>query len=60
MVGDPTSLQDALSVSDGAYFFSVFAALASGGVILGLRPVARRESAIPAELADGFGARAGS
>lgn len=37
MVGEPATLADALSVSDGAYLFSVFAALASGAVVLGLR-----------------------
>jgi EmrB/QacA subfamily drug resistance transporter len=36
IVGDPTSLPEALSVSNDAYLFSVFAALASGAVTLGL------------------------
>jgi EmrB/QacA subfamily drug resistance transporter len=39
IVGDPASLQDALSVSDSAYLFSVFAALVSGAVVLMLKPV---------------------
>jgi NTE family protein len=34
MVGDPTDLAAALSVSDGAYLFSAFVALASGAVTL--------------------------
>lgn len=37
IVGEPASLADALSVSNGAYLFSVFAALASGAGTLGLR-----------------------
>jgi EmrB/QacA subfamily drug resistance transporter len=41
IVGDPASLPEALSVSDDAYLFSVFAALASGAVTLGLRRVER-------------------
>ena len=38
IVGDPVSLVDALSVSDGAYLFAVIAALLSGAVTLTLRP----------------------
>ncbi len=38
IVGDPPTLAEALDVSDGAYLFSVFAALASGAVVLNLRP----------------------
>jgi EmrB/QacA subfamily drug resistance transporter len=38
IVGEPATLPDALSVSDGAYLFSVLAALVSGAVVLGLRP----------------------
>jgi EmrB/QacA subfamily drug resistance transporter len=54
MVGDPTSLADALSVSDSAYLFSAFAALASGAVALTLRPVlgASTESPGDVELTD--------
>ncbi len=37
MVGEPATLQAALSASDSAYLFSVFAALASGAAVLGLR-----------------------
>jgi NTE family protein len=37
MVGEPATLAAALSVSDGAYLFSVFAAIAAGAVTLGLR-----------------------
>ncbi len=37
IVGEPASLSEALSVSDGAYLFSVLAALVSGAVVLGLR-----------------------
>jgi EmrB/QacA subfamily drug resistance transporter len=38
IVGEPASLADALSVSDGAYLFAVIASLVSGAVVLGLRP----------------------
>lgn len=38
MVGEPATLAAALSVSDSAYLFSVFAALAAGAVTLALRP----------------------
>jgi EmrB/QacA subfamily drug resistance transporter len=38
IVGEPATLADALSVSDGAYIFSAAAALVSGAVTLGLRP----------------------
>ncbi len=38
MVGEPATLQAALDVSNDAYLFSVFAALVSGAVVLGLRP----------------------
>jgi len=37
IVGDPAGLSEALRVSDAAYLFAVFAALASGAVALGLR-----------------------
>lgn len=37
IVGEPLGLAEALRVSDSAYLFSVFAALASGAVVLGLR-----------------------
>ena len=37
MVGEPANLQAALDASDSAYLFSVFAALASGAAVLGLR-----------------------
>jgi EmrB/QacA subfamily drug resistance transporter len=36
IVGDPTTLADALSVSDAAYLFAVIAALLSGAIALGL------------------------
>jgi MFS family permease len=39
IVGDPTSLGEALSVSDGAYLFAVIAALVAGAVTLTLRPL---------------------
>lgn len=38
IVGEPATLADALHVSDGAYLFSVIAALISGAAVLGLRP----------------------
>ena len=37
IVGDPGSLSEALSVSDGAYLFAVIASLVSGAAALGLR-----------------------
>ena len=42
IVGDPVGLDEALSASDGAYLFGAIAALASGAVTLGLRPLALR------------------
>jgi EmrB/QacA subfamily drug resistance transporter len=47
IVGDPASLPEALSASDDAYLFAVFAALASGAAVLGLRrsPVSHQEPA---------------
>jgi EmrB/QacA subfamily drug resistance transporter len=44
MVGEPASLQAALGVSNDAYLFSVFAALVSGAVVLGLRPAPASET----------------
>jgi EmrB/QacA subfamily drug resistance transporter len=41
IVGDPVGLDEALSASDGAYLFGAIAALLSGAVTLGLRPVER-------------------
>ncbi len=41
MVGEPASLADALSVSDGAYLFSALAALVSGAATLAMRPVSQ-------------------
>ena len=38
IVGDPQTLPEALSASDGAYLFAAIAALLSGAVTLGLRP----------------------
>jgi EmrB/QacA subfamily drug resistance transporter len=58
MVGEPATLRDALSVSDGAYLFSVFAALVSGGVMLGLRPK-REPGVLRGVKADGETAVAG-
>lgn len=37
MVGEPVGLTEALGAAHGAYLFSVFAALASGAAVLGLR-----------------------
>lgn len=48
IVGDPANLAAALSVSDEAYLFSVFAALASGAATLGLRG-AERPVELPVE-----------
>ncbi len=44
IVGDPGTLSGALAVSDDAYLFAVFAALASGAVTLGLKIGAKRET----------------
>ncbi len=44
IVGEPASLPEALSVSNDAYLFSAFAALASGAVVLGLRSATARDS----------------
>jgi EmrB/QacA subfamily drug resistance transporter len=38
IVGDPVSLAEGLSVSDGAYLFAAIASLAAGAVALTLRP----------------------
>jgi len=38
IVGEPATLRAALDVSNGAYLFSILAALVSGAVVLGLRP----------------------
>jgi len=38
IVGEPASLGEALSVSDGAFLFAALASLVSGAVVLGLRP----------------------
>jgi EmrB/QacA subfamily drug resistance transporter len=38
IVGEPASLADALSVSDGAYLFAVIASLVAGAATLTLRP----------------------
>jgi NTE family protein len=58
MVGDPVGLSEALQVSDSAYLFSVFAALASGAVVLGLRRQ-RAPGALGVGEADGQAAVAG-
>ena len=50
IVGDPLSLAEALSVSDQAYLFAVFASLVAGAVTLALRPLPR-----PAPAAEGDG-----
>jgi hypothetical protein len=39
IVGQPASLAQALDVSDDAFLFAVYAALASGAVMLTLRPL---------------------
>jgi EmrB/QacA subfamily drug resistance transporter len=59
IVGDPVGLQAALSASDGAYLFGVIAALLSGAVTLGLRPVKlSSELEAPAEPQERSGATA--
>jgi NTE family protein len=44
IVGEPTSLAEALSASNGGYTFAVCASLASGIVALGLRPQLQAET----------------
>jgi EmrB/QacA subfamily drug resistance transporter len=58
IVGEPATLQAALDVSNDAYLFSVFAALASGAVVLGLRPQ-REPGALGSAEANGEAAIAG-
>ncbi|MDX6625217.1 MAG: hypothetical protein QOE56_206 [Solirubrobacterales bacterium] len=53
IIGEPSSLDDALSVSDSAYLFAVFASLAAGAVTLALRPLGA-----PRELVEEIPARA--
>jgi EmrB/QacA subfamily drug resistance transporter len=53
IVGEPATLAAALDVSDSAYLFSVFAALAAGAVVLVLRP-----AAVPDESAAALAGRA--
>ncbi len=49
MVGEPATLSEALNTSDSAYLFSVFAALASGAVVLGLIPQDRARTRVALE-----------
>jgi EmrB/QacA subfamily drug resistance transporter len=42
IVGEPTSLAEALHVSDGAFLFAIVASLASGAAAFTLRPARRR------------------
>jgi EmrB/QacA subfamily drug resistance transporter len=58
MVGEPATLQAALDVSNDAYLFSVFAAVVSGAVVLGLRPQ-RAPGALDRDESDGEAAIAG-
>jgi EmrB/QacA subfamily drug resistance transporter len=51
IVGDPASLSQALSVSDDAYLFAVFASLAAGLVALALGPAAASSEAPVAPVA---------
>lgn len=50
IVGDPIGLAEALSASDGAYFFAIIAALLSGAVTLALGPT-RERIGEPGEIA---------
>jgi EmrB/QacA subfamily drug resistance transporter len=59
IVGDPIGLSEALRVSDAAYLFAVFAALASGAVALGLSRQ-RAPSALGLGEGDGEAAVAGA
>lgn len=58
IVGEPATLRAALDVSNDAYLFSVFAALASGAAALGLR-AQRAPGALGGADADGEAAVAG-
>ena len=51
IVGDPIGLAAALSVSDTAYLFAVFASLVAGVVTLALRPAAETGDEKAAEAA---------
>ena len=51
IVGEPASLSQALSASDDAYMFAVWASLASGAAVLGLRRPQSREEQLPVPLA---------
>jgi NTE family protein len=57
MVGEPATLSEALSTSDSAYLFSVFAALASGAAVLGMRPPSKTDDAGREPLPDEDSAR---
>ena len=50
IVGEPAGLSAALHVSDDAYLFSVFAALAAGVVTMALRPARAPEATAPPAL----------
>ena len=47
IVGDPATLPEALSASDGAYLFAALASLLTGAVTLRLGPLARPVDALP-------------
>jgi NTE family protein len=49
IVGEPASLGEALSVSNGAFLFAAIAALLAGAVTLGLRPLPTPAAADDAE-----------
>jgi NTE family protein len=51
IVGEPASLPEALSASDGAYLFAAIASLVAGGAVLGLGPAAKRSEAPAASSA---------
>jgi NTE family protein len=51
IVGEPASLPEALSASDGAYLFAAIASLVAGAVVLGLRPATTVEATVGASLA---------
>jgi NTE family protein len=54
IVGDPATLEEALSASDGAYLFGAIASLLAGAVTLSLRPL-RASVEATAPLPDGAG-----
>jgi NTE family protein len=51
IVGEPASLPEALSASDGAYLFAAIASLVAGVAVLGLGPASKRDEVASAPSA---------